>query len=106
VSETTTKKKSASSKAKSTVVSNSVERGTRKIKQGYVSSSKMSKTVVVKIEMRSQHPLYKKIVISTGKFKAHDEIGCDVGDLVEIMETRPISKEKRWRVTRIVEKVK
>ncbi len=109
MSETTTKKKATPAKAKkadATEVAVQEDRGRRKIRQGYVSSAKMAKTVVVKIESRAQHPLYKKIVISTGKFKAHDEIGCDVGDLVEIMETRPISKEKRWRVIRIVEKVK
>lgn len=83
-----------------------VERSTRKVRTGYVSSNKMDKTVVVKIERRTQHPLYGKVVIKSEKFKAHDEMSCSVGDLVEIMETRPISKEKRWRVTRIVEKVK
>ncbi|WKZ81587.1 MAG: 30S ribosomal protein S17 [Fimbriimonadaceae bacterium] len=66
----------------------------------------MEKTVVVSIERRIQHPLYGKVVRRTEKFKAHDEIGCDVGDVVEIMETRPVSREKRWRVTRIVQKVK
>ena len=83
-----------------------VKRGGRKIRQGVVASNKMEKTVVVKIERRVQHPLYKKVVLRTEKFKAHDEVGCDIGDVVEIMETRPLSKEKRWRVTRIVEKVK
>ena len=62
--------------------------------------------MVVKIERRTQHPLYGKVVIRSNKFKAHDEVGCDIGDVVEIMETRPVSKDKRWRVTRIVEKVK
>lgn len=61
---------------------------------------------MVSIERRIQHPLYGKVVRRTEKFKAHDEIGCDVGDVVEIMETRPVSREKRWRVTRIVQKVK
>jgi small subunit ribosomal protein S17 len=79
----------------------------RKIRQGIVVSNKMAKTVVVKIERRVQHPLYGKIVLRTERFKAHDETNmCDVGDVVELMETRPISKEKRFRVTRIVEKVK
>lgn len=79
----------------------------RKIRQGIVESNKMSKTVVVKIERRVQHPLYGKIVLRTERFKAHDETNmCDVGDVVELMETRPLSKEKRFRVTRIVEKVK
>jgi small subunit ribosomal protein S17 len=79
----------------------------RKIRQGIVVSNKMAKTVVVKIERRVQHPLYGKIVLRTERFKAHDETNmCDVGDVVELMETRPMSKEKRFRVTRIVEKVK
>jgi small subunit ribosomal protein S17 len=81
-------------------------RGTRKVREGIVSSNKMEKTVVVKIERRTQHPIYGKVVLRSNKFKAHDEIGCDIGDLVEIMETRPLSKDKRWRVTRIIEKVK
>ena len=81
-------------------------RPTRKVREGIVSSNKMEKTVVVKIERRVQHPLYGKVVLRSNKFKAHDEIGCDIGDLVEIMETRPLSKDKRWRVTRIIEKVK
>jgi small subunit ribosomal protein S17 len=66
----------------------------------------MEKTVVVKIERRVQHPLYGKVVIRTEKFKAHDLLNCDEGDRVEIMETRPISKDKKWRVTQILEKVK
>jgi small subunit ribosomal protein S17 len=82
------------------------KRATRKVREGVVSSNKMEKTVVVKIERRTQHPIYGKVVLRSNKFKAHDEIGCDIGDLVEIMETRPLSKDKRWRVTRIVEKVK
>ena len=73
------------------------ERGRRKVRQGLVVSNKMDKTVVVKIERRMQHPLYGKTVLRTGKFKAHDEMGCDIGDTVEVMETRPLSKEKRWR---------
>lgn len=82
------------------------DRNSRKVREGVVFSTKMDKTVVIKIERRVQHPLYGKVVRRTTKFKAHDLIGCDEGDRVEIMETRPISKEKRWRVTRIVEKVK
>ena len=81
-------------------------RGRRKLKTGIVSSNKMEKTVVIKIVRRVQHPLYGKTVLKTMKFKAHDEVGCDIGDTVEIMETRPISKDKTWRVTRILEKVK
>lgn len=81
-------------------------RGRRKVRQGLVLSNKMEKTVVVAIERRVQHPLYKKTVLKTERFKAHDLIGCDIGDTVELMETKPLSKEKRWRVTRILEKVK
>jgi small subunit ribosomal protein S17 len=81
-------------------------RNSRKVRQGIVTSNKMQKTVVVKIERRTQHPLYGKVVLRTNKLKAHDEIGCDVGDVVEIMETKPLSKDKCWRVTRIIEKVK
>lgn len=81
-------------------------RNSRKTREGIVVSNKMQKTVVVRVERRVQHPLYRKVVIRTEKFKAHDLIGCDEGDRVEIMETRPISKDKRWRVTQIIEKVK
>ena len=81
-------------------------RGRRKIRQGIVVSNKMEKTVTVKIERRVQHPLYGKVVLRTEKFKAHDIVGCDEGDRVEIMETRPLSRDKRWRVTEIIEKVK
>ncbi|HRF58624.1 MAG TPA: 30S ribosomal protein S17 [Fimbriimonadaceae bacterium] len=84
----------------------SMQRGRRKLRLGLVVSNKMQKTVVVKVERRIQHPLYGKTVLRSERFKAHDDFSCDVGDTVEIMETRPISKEKRWRVTRIVEKVK
>jgi small subunit ribosomal protein S17 len=66
----------------------------------------MDKTVIVSLVRRVQHGLYGKTVKRTGRIQAHDEIGCDVGDTVEVMETRPISKHKRWRVTRIIEKVK
>jgi small subunit ribosomal protein S17 len=82
------------------------DRSTRKVRQGIVVSNKMDKTVVVKVERRVQHPLYGKVVLRSNKFKAHDILSCDIGDRVEIMETRPISKEKRWRVTQILEKVK
>jgi small subunit ribosomal protein S17 len=81
-------------------------RGARKIREGLVVSTKMEKTVVVRVERRVQHALYGKVVLRTAKFKAHDEIGCDEGDRVEIMETRPLSRDKRWRVTQILEKVK
>jgi len=82
------------------------KRGARKVRQGVVVSNKMDKTVVVKTTRRVQHPLYGKTVIKSERYKAHDELSCDVGDTVEMMETRPLSREKRWRVTRIVEKVK
>ncbi|MER3414045.1 MAG: 30S ribosomal protein S17 [Armatimonadota bacterium] len=82
------------------------ERGRRKIRQGLVVSDKMEKTVVVRVLRQVQHPIYKKTVLRAKRFKAHDELGCGVGDTVEIMETRPVSKEKRWRVSRIIEKAK
>jgi small subunit ribosomal protein S17 len=89
------------------VVPESVEaRGRRKTRTGVVVSNKMELTVVVRIERRVQHPLYGKVVVRSSKFKAHDLHSCDIGDTVEIMETRPISKDKRWRVIRIIEKVK
>ena len=79
----------------------------RKTKVGKVVSDKMDKTVVVSIEDRVAHPLYKKIVGRTYKLKAHDEDNtCGVGDVVRVMETRPLSKDKRWRVVEIVEKAK
>jgi small subunit ribosomal protein S17 len=87
-------------------VQNTEIRSRRKVREGVVVSTKMQKTVVVKIERRLRHPLYGKFVLRSEKFKAHDEIGCDEGDTVEIMETRPLSRDKRWRVTRIIEKVK
>lgn len=84
-----------------------MERNTRKLKIGKVVSNKMEKTVVVVVEGRERHPLYGRTVLRSVKFKAHDEENlCSIGDLVEIMETRPISKEKRWRVTQVLEKVK
>ncbi len=82
------------------------DRGRRKIREGIVVSNKMEKTVVVDVTRRTQHPLYGKVVIRSKKFKAHDIIGCDEGDRVEIMECRPISRDKHWRVVRILEKVK
>ena len=79
----------------------------RKVRVGKVVSDKMDKTVVVAIEDRVAHPLYKKIVGRTYKRKAHDEENtCGVGDIVKVMETRPLSKDKRWRVVEIVEKAK
>lgn len=81
-------------------------RSTRKVRRGVVASNKMEQTVVVRLERAYQHPLYGKTVRNTKRVKAHDELSCDIGDTVEIMETKPISKEKRWRVTKILEKVK
>ena len=79
----------------------------RKVRVGKVISDKMDKTVVVAISDRVAHPLYKKIVGRTYKLKAHDEENtCGVGDIVKVMETRPLSKDKRWRVVEIVEKAK
>ena len=83
------------------------ERSLRKTRVGKVVSDKMDKTVVVAIVDNVKHPLYKKIIKRTVKMKAHDEKNeCKVGDRVEIMETRPLSKDKRWRVTNIIEKAK
>ena len=79
----------------------------RKVRVGKVVSDKMDKTVVIAISDRVAHPLYKKIVGRTYKLKAHDENNtCGVGDTVKVMETRPLSKDKRWRVVEIVEKAK
>ncbi|MCX8052660.1 MAG: 30S ribosomal protein S17 [Armatimonadetes bacterium] len=84
-----------------------MERGRRKVRIGRVVSDKMDKTVVVAIDTLVRHPLYGRIMRRTTKFKAHDEENqCGVGDVVEIMETRPLSREKRWRVSRIIEKAK
>ncbi|SDF50624.1 30S ribosomal protein S17 [Sporolituus thermophilus] len=83
------------------------ERNERKTRIGKVVSDKMDKTVVVAVERLEQHPLYNKAVKKTSKFKAHDENNeCREGDTVKIMETRPLSKEKRWRVVEILERAK
>ena len=83
------------------------ERNLRKTRVGRVVSNKMDKTIVVAIEDRVKHPLYKKIVDRTYKLKAHDENNeCNIGDRVKVMETRPLSKDKRWRLVEIVEKAK
>ncbi len=83
------------------------ERGFRKVRIGEVVSDKMEKTIVVKIEDSVKHPLYKKVIKRSIKLKAHDENNeCKIGDRVEIMETRPLSKDKRWRLTKIVERAK
>ncbi|MGI5997130.1 MAG: 30S ribosomal protein S17 [Lutispora sp.] len=84
-----------------------MERGNRKTRIGKVVSDKMDKTIVVAIETLVRHPLYKKTVKRTTKFKAHDENNeCRVGDKVMIMETRPLSREKRWRLVEIIERAK
>ena len=83
------------------------ERNLRKTRVGRVVSNKMDKTIVVAIEDHVKHPLYKKIVDRTYKLKAHDENNeCNIGDRVKVMETRPLSKDKRWRLVEIVEKAK
>ena len=79
----------------------------RKTRVGKVVSDKMDKTVVVTVEDRVAHPIYKKIIKRTYRLKAHDEMNeCGVGDIVKVMETRPLSKDKRWRLVEIVEKAK
>ena len=83
------------------------ERKLRKVRQGIVVSDKMDKTVVVAVERKVPHKLYKKSINTTTKFKAHDENNeCKVGDKVKVMETRPLSKDKRWRLVEIVERAK
>jgi len=85
----------------------STERNSRKERQGVVVSTAGEKTCVVKVEDRKRHPLYGKMITRSTKFHAHDENNeCGVGDMVRIMETRPISKLKRWRLVEIVEKAK
>ena len=83
------------------------ERNLRKVRTGKVTSDKMDKTIVVAIEERVDHPLYNKVVKRTYKLKAHDENNeCKIGDTVRVMETRPLSKDKRWRLVEIVERSK
>ena len=82
-------------------------RSARKTRIGTVVSDKMDKTVVVKVERQFAHPIYKKIIKRSTRFKAHDEDNtCHVGDRVRIMETRPLSKDKRWRVVEVLERAK
>jgi small subunit ribosomal protein S17 len=82
-------------------------RNLRKTRTGKVTSDKMDKTIVVAIEEHVKHPLYKKVVKRTYKLKAHDENNeCRIGDTVRVMETRPLSKEKRWRLVEVVERAK
>ena len=83
------------------------ERNLRKTKTGVVTSNKMAKTITVSVERRVKHPIYGKFVKKTTKFHAHDEKNeCTVGDVVKIMESRPLSKTKRWRLVEVVEKAK
>ena len=84
-----------------------LDRNLRKIRIGVVRSNKMDKTIVVAAERKVKHPIYGKFVKKTTKFHAHDEKNeCSIGDTVKIMETRPLSKTKRWRLVEVVEKVK
>jgi small subunit ribosomal protein S17 len=84
-----------------------LERGSRKVRVGKVVSDKMDKTIVVAVERSTRHPLYGKIIRKTKKYKAHDEgNACRIGDKVRIMETRPLSRDKRWRLVEIVEKTR
>lgn len=85
----------------------SEQRGLRKTRVGTVVSDKMDKTIVVSVTTRVRHPLYGKYIKRTSKFKAHDEQNaCGIGDTVRVMETRPLSKEKHWRLLEIIEKAK
>ena len=84
-----------------------MERNLRKTRIGKVVSDKMDKTIVVAVQDNVKHPLYKKIVKRTYKLKAHDENNeCNIGDTVKVMETRPLSKDKRWRLVEIIEKAR
>ncbi|MBL0885367.1 MULTISPECIES: 30S ribosomal protein S17 [Myceligenerans] len=93
--------------SENTEVKATTERNTRKVRRGYVVSDKMAKTIVVEVEDRKKHPLYGKVLRTTTKVKAHDEENtAGIGDLVEIMETRPLSATKRWRLVSVLEKAK
>ena len=84
-----------------------MERNLRKTRTGRVTSNKMDKTIVVAVEDNVKHPLYGKVVKKTYKLKAHDEENaCNIGDIVKVMETRPLSKDKRWRLVEIMERAK
>ncbi|CAN5796878.1 30S ribosomal protein S17 [soil metagenome] len=84
-----------------------IDRNLRKVKIGVVTSNKMDKSISVKVERKVKHPLYGKFVKKSTKFHAHDEKNeCSIGDTVKIMETRPMSKTKRWRLVEVIEKVK
>lgn len=90
-----------------TAASTTVDRNLRKTKTGVVSSNKMDKTIVVRVERKVKHPLYGKFLKKTTSFHAHDEKNeCSIGDTVRIMESRPLSKTKRWRLVEVLEKVK
>ena len=89
-----------------TEANQTMERGRRKVREGLVVSDKMDKTVVVEVEDRVKHPLYGKVLRRTSKLKAHDEKQCGIGDRVLLMETRPLSATKRWRVVEILERAK
>ena len=92
---------------KDETVTEAAERNDRKTRQGYVVSDKMDKTVVVEVEDRVKHALYGKVLRRTSRLKAHDENNeCGIGDRVQIMETRPLSATKRWRVVQILERAK
>ncbi len=83
------------------------KRGQRKVRIGRVVSNKMNKTIVVAIERKVMHPLYRKVYVRTTKVMAHDENNeCNIGDIVKIMETRPLSKHKRWRLVEIIQRAK
>ena len=91
----------------SEVAATTITRNLRKTRIGVVSSNKMDKTITVNVERKVKHPLYGKFLKKTTKFHAHDEKNeCSIGDTVKIMETRPMSKTKRWRLVEVVEKVK
>ncbi len=93
--------------AEPSAVQTTHERARRKSREGLVVSDKMDKTVVVSVEDRVKHPLYGKVLRRTSRLKAHDETNqCDIGDRVVIMETRPLSATKRWRVVTVLEKAK
>ena len=84
-----------------------MERNLRKERIGKVTSNKMDKTIVVAVETKESHPIYKKMMKKTYKLKAHDENNeCNIGDIVKVMETKPLSKDKRWRLVEIIEKAK
>ncbi len=107
MTETTSETSETSEKDGMSTATSEVARGFRKTREGLVVSDKMNKTVVVAVEDRVQHPLYKKTLRRTNKLKAHDEQnGCGVGDRVLLMETRPMSATKRWRVVEVLEKAK